>query len=67
MLETFRSSEENKELQEFYPLLGAKTQGCAHHIPLLAVCCLIQDRLSDQACVYDDITAEGGTRGRGIV
>ena len=57
MLETFRSFKEGKKPQEFYSLLGAKTQGYAHHIPLLAVCCLIQDRLGDQAYVYGDINA----------
>ncbi len=42
---------------EPYCMLGAKTQGYAHHIPLLAVCCLIQDRLGNKACVFGDITA----------
>ena len=42
---------------EPYYLLDGKTQGYAHHIPLLAICSLIQDRLGRKACVFGDITA----------
>ena len=57
MLETYRACNDHKYRGNIYGLLGAKTQGYAHHLPLLAVCCLIQDRLGAQAFVYGDITA----------
>ena len=57
MLETYLAANEDKEPHEYYSMLDGKTQGYAHHIPLLAVCCLIVDRLADQAYVYGDITA----------
>ena len=38
-------------------LWGAKTQGYYYHYGLLAVGCLVQDRLGDDALVYGDITA----------
>ena len=57
MLETYRACSDHKYRGNIYSLLGAKTQGYAHHLPLLAVCCLIQDRLGAQAFVYGDISA----------
>ena len=57
MLETYRACNDHKYRSNIYGLLGAKTQGYAHHLPLLAVCCLIQDRLGAQAFVYGDISA----------
>ena len=57
MLETYRACNDHKYRGNIYGLLGAKTQGYAHHLPLLAVCCLIQDRLGAQAFVYGDISA----------
>ena len=57
MLETYRACNDHKYRGNIYGLLGAKPQGYAHHLPLLAVCCLIQDRLGAQAFVYGDISA----------
>jgi hypothetical protein len=37
-------------------LFGAKTQGYYYHLPLLAIACLIVDRLPKAAYVYGDIT-----------
>lgn len=39
-----------------YELWGAKTQGEPYHMYLLAVACLIEDRLGSKAFVYGDIT-----------
>ncbi len=39
-----------------YALWGAKTQGEPYHMYLLAVACLIEDRLGEKAFVYGDIT-----------
>lgn len=41
---------------ELYWLFGNKTQGEPYHIYLLAVCCLIKDRLPGKAFVKGDIT-----------
>lgn len=39
-----------------YSLWDAKTQGEPYHMYLLAIACLIEDRLGDKAFVYGDIT-----------
>lgn len=39
-----------------YSLWGAKTQGEPYHMYLLAIACLIEDRLGEKAFVYGDIT-----------
>lgn len=39
-----------------YSLWDSKTQGKPYHIYLLAIACLIEDRLSEKAFVYGDIT-----------
>ena len=41
----------------FQEMWGAKTQGKSYHISLLAVGCLVQDRLGDDAMVRGDYTA----------
>lgn len=39
-----------------YELWGAKTQGEPYHMYLLAIGCMIEDRLKEKAFVYGDIT-----------
>ena len=39
-----------------YSLWGAKTQGEPYHMYLLAIACLIEERLGEKAFVYGDIT-----------
>ena len=39
-----------------YSLWGGKTQGEPYHMYLLAIACLIEDRLGEKAFVYGDIT-----------
>lgn len=39
-----------------YDIWGAKTQGEPYHMYLLAIACLIEDRLGEKAFVYGDIT-----------
>lgn len=39
-----------------YSLWDAKTQGEPYHMYLLAIACLIEDRLGDKAFVHGDIT-----------
>ena len=56
MLEIYRMDEDYRYEPKVYPFLGNKTQGYSHHIPLLAMCCLIEDRLGAQAYTYGDIT-----------
>ena len=56
MLEIYRMTQDYRYEPKVYQLLGNKTQGYSHHIPRLAMCCLIEDRLGAQAFTYVDIT-----------
>ncbi len=56
MLEIYRMVKDYRYEPKVYQLLGNKTQGHSHHIPLLAMCCLIEDRLGARAFTYGDIT-----------
>lgn len=56
MFEIYRMTQDHRYDPKVYQLLGNKTQGYSHHIPLLAMCCLIEDRLGAQAFTYGDIT-----------
>lgn len=47
---------EDERFCQTYSILGGKTQGCAYHMYLLSVACLIEDRLGEKAFVYGDIT-----------
>ncbi len=47
---------DDKRFCRTYSLWGAKTQGEPYHMYLLAVACLIEDRLGEKAFVYGDIT-----------
>lgn len=46
----------DERCQHTYDLWGAKTQGEPYHMYLLAVACLIEDRLKEKAFVHGDIT-----------
>lgn len=48
--------EEDERFGHAYSIWGDKTQGEPYHIYLLAVACLIEDRLGEKAFVYGDIT-----------
>lgn len=56
MFEIYRMTQDYRYEPIVYQLLGNKTQGYSHHILLLAICCLIEDRLGAQAFTYGDIT-----------
>ena len=56
MCEIYRMVKDYRYEPKVYQLLGNKTQGYSHHIPLLAMCCLIEDRLGARAFTYGDIT-----------
>jgi hypothetical protein len=47
---------DDARFQQAYGLWGAKTQGEPYHLYLLAIACLIEDRLGTKAFVYGDIT-----------
>lgn len=47
---------DDERLCHAYSLWDAKTQGEPYHMYLLAIACLIEDRLGDKAFVYGDIT-----------
>ena len=47
---------DDKRFQNTYGIWGNKTQGYSFHMYLLAIACLIEDRLGDKAFVYGDIT-----------
>lgn len=47
---------EDERFCQTYSIPGGKTQGCAYHMYLLSVACLIEDRLGEKAFVYGDIT-----------
>lgn len=49
---------EDERFCQTYSIPGGKTQGCAYHMYLLSVACLIEDRLGEKAFVYGDITYE---------
>lgn len=48
--------DDDERMQDIYYIWGSKTQGESYHIYLLAVACLIQDRLGSKAFIYGDIT-----------
>ena len=56
MFEIYRMTQDHRYEPKVYQLLGNKTQGYSHHVPLLAMCCLIEDRLGARAYTYGDIT-----------
>lgn len=45
-----------EKYNQTYSLWGFKTQGEPYHMYLLAIACLIEDRLGEKAFVYGDIT-----------
>lgn len=47
---------EEERFDHTYSLWGAKTQGEPYHMYLLAIACLIEDRLEEKAFIYGDIT-----------
>lgn len=47
---------EDERCRDCFSLWGNKTQGENYHIYLLAVACMIEDRLGERAVVYGDIT-----------
>lgn len=46
----------DEKVSHTYSLWDAKTQGEPYHMYLLAIACLIEDRLGEKAFVYGDIT-----------
>lgn len=49
---------EGKQFKNSYRLWGAKTQGLPYHIYILAIACMIENRLGEKAFVDGDISYE---------
>lgn len=47
---------DEERFNQTYHLWGAKTQGELYHMYVLAIACVVEDRLKDKAFVYGDIT-----------
>lgn len=53
----YLGEETDERSSNIYDIWGGKTQGEPYHIYLLAIACLIEDRLRNKAYVYGDITS----------